>query len=70
MERAVHQCLAEIYVPNDMAIRRIDLPIFKVPVAEFVKNEVEKQSLDRANLDKYRNLTNEAIFGHDTKTED
>lgn len=65
--RTVRKSLAEPRVGNDMATRRIDLPAFTVPVVKFVKNEVEKQSLEKVEIDQCRNVSNKVVIGGKTR---
>lgn len=48
----------------------IDLPVFTVPVARFVKSEVDKRPLEIAPVDQYRRTSNDAVLGHRTKAKD
>lgn len=69
VELAVHKCLAEPHVINDVVIRTIDLRALTVSVTRFVKNKVERRFLEKAKVDGYRNLSNKATVGHNTKAE-
>lgn len=44
VKRAQHKCLAEPHLVNEVATRAINLPAFTIPLAKFVKNDVEKCS--------------------------
>lgn len=48
----------------------IDAPAFSVHVTKFIKEEIEKGSLDKAELDKRFNKTAEAVDEKKIKVED
>lgn len=52
---------------NAIATRTIDVPVFTVSVAEFVKNEAEKDCFEKTKVDNYQNASKKAIVGHETK---
>lgn len=51
VKQAVHRSLVEQHVSNDVATSTIYLPFFAVSVPKFVKNEVEKRSLETPKED-------------------
>lgn len=70
MQTAVHKCVAEPKVGNDMATHTIDLRAFKVPVTKFVKSEVNKHSLVKVEMDSYRNVSSKVVVGQNKMAED
>lgn len=50
MEDTVHKCVPEPPSVDVVAAELVDTPSFTVPVAKFVTHEVEKNSLDKANM--------------------
>lgn len=64
MEGAVPKYLAELHAANEVGIQTIYVTVFTGPVVEFVKNEVDKHSLETAKVHRYQDVWNKAILGH------
>lgn len=61
VERSVQEWLADAHVTYDVAARSTNLPAFTVPGAKFAKNEVEKLSLEIAEVHRHQNDSNKLI---------
>lgn len=61
VKRAVKKCSAELHVFKDVAINTIDASPITVPVATFVKNGIEKRSLENAEMNQYRNVSSKEV---------
>lgn len=70
VKRAFQKRLTEPHVVNDVVTRTIEFPAFTVPVAKFVRNEVEKWFLEKAEIDLHRHVSNNAVLGHKKKMGD
>lgn len=70
IEKAVKKNLTEPRVMNNVAIHVFDTPAITVPVAKFVKNEVEQHSLENAKLNQYPIACSEPVMGYRTQEED
>lgn len=70
VKRAVQKFMTKPHVVNDVATRTIDARAFTVPVVKFVKNEIAKRSLEKDEMDQYRNVSNKVVVSHKTKAED
>lgn len=70
MEKEVQKYLVEPHVVNDVATHTIDAPALVVPVAKFMKNEIEIRSLENAKMDQHRNISNKAGVHRKKMTED
>lgn len=55
MEIAVQKLLADPRTANDFVSRSTALPAFTIQDTNLVKNEVEMNSLERAEMERYRN---------------
>lgn len=70
VKRAVQEYLPEPYVANDAARRTIDIPSLTVPVVGLFRNGIEKCFLEKAEINRDRNLSNKPDNGHNTRVED
>lgn len=70
LKRAGHKSQAELDVSNDVIILIVDISTFTVLVAKYLKSEIERRSLEKAEMDQQRNLSNEAVVGLSTKAAD
>lgn len=70
MKRAVGICLAELHIANDVVTHTIYLPDSTVPMGKFAENEVERNSFEKSEVDRYQNVSNEKIAGHKIEAED
>lgn len=50
VEQAIHRCVAKPHIVDAVAMRSIDAPAFIVPVARFIKQMVEKGSLQKVKM--------------------
>lgn len=65
MEQAVHKCVVGPHRVEAVATLVIDASDFIVPLVKFVKQNVEKSSLEKAKMEKYRNISNKAVIDQD-----
>lgn len=70
VEEAVSKCPLEPYVANDVTTNTIELQTFKLLVTKFVKNEIERRSIQKAKLAQYETVLDKAIMGHMKKKRD
>lgn len=70
VERAIRNFSAESPVLSDVVSRTIDALAFTVPVAKFVKNEVEKSPLEENKITQYWNTSNKAFVDNKIKAEE
>lgn len=70
VNRAVQKFLVESHVANVVATRTNDLPDLTELIARFVRNEVEKRSLQKVETDRHQKVLNKASLGQKTKAKD
>lgn len=70
VERAVQKCLADSKFTKVIKTRAVDLRTPIVSVVKFVRNVVEKRSVEKAEMDRNRNVSNKSVVGHKKKAED
>lgn len=46
VEQTVRKCVSELLMVNAVGKRMIDVPVFTVPVAKFIKQEVERKPFE------------------------
>lgn len=69
-KRAVHKCLAELHVSNDVVTCKIDLAAFTIQVAKYVRSEIKKRSLKKAEVDQYWKVSEKKTARHQKNAED
>lgn len=70
VEDAVHNGMPEPWSVNKVAAKLADCPSVLVPVAKFIKHEIEKNSLDKAKMARRFVKLSEAVKEKKLKTED
>lgn len=70
VQGAVQQCVSELYRFDAVATRLNDAPTFTLSVTKFVKDEIEKASLEKVKMEKEFDKLAEVVREKSTKVED